>query len=91
MFLSRASGLWRRAVLWQDTNVPKVHAASIFTLKTEVSRSSGTPTPHHNTTRCDNPEDLDFNLQDRESFKSLITILPQILSQRVLYTRTTSD
>jgi len=29
-FKSRSSGLWRSVVLWQDTNVSEVHAASIF-------------------------------------------------------------
>jgi len=28
-FKSRSSGLWRRVVLWYDTNVSKVHAASM--------------------------------------------------------------
>jgi hypothetical protein len=30
---SRSSGLWRRLVLWVDTNVSEVHAASIFRVK----------------------------------------------------------
>jgi len=32
-----SSGLWRHVVLWYDTNVSEVHAASIFTLKMESS------------------------------------------------------
>jgi hypothetical protein len=32
-FKSRSAGLWRRVVLWCDTNVSEVHAASIFRVK----------------------------------------------------------
>jgi hypothetical protein len=34
------SGLYRRAVLWYDTNVLEVHAASIFTQKMEAAWTS---------------------------------------------------
>jgi hypothetical protein len=39
-------------MLWQDTNVSEVHAASVFTSETEVS--------YHETTRRHNSEDLDL-------------------------------
>jgi len=29
-FKSKSSGLWRRVLLWEDTNVSEDHAASIF-------------------------------------------------------------
>jgi hypothetical protein len=34
-FMLRSSGLWLHIVLWQDTSVSEVHAASIFRAKLE--------------------------------------------------------
>jgi hypothetical protein len=60
-FKSKYSGLWRLVVLWQDTSVTEVHAAStllgVTTLKMEVAGSSETLVSYHNTTRRQNPED----------------------------------
>jgi hypothetical protein len=36
-------------VLWWDTNVSEVHAASIFTLKVEAAWTSAALVSHHNT------------------------------------------
>jgi hypothetical protein len=68
-------------MLWQDTNAPEVHAASIFWVVTPCCvvigyhRSSGTGwvkrvaaclsdtlVTYHNTTWCQNPEDLDLKI-----------------------------
>jgi hypothetical protein len=35
-----SSEFWRHAVLWQETNVLEVHAASIFRLKMEAAWTS---------------------------------------------------
>jgi hypothetical protein len=61
-----ASGLWHRVVMWQDTNVSEVHAASIFMVKMEAARSY--------TTRHHNPGDLDLNVHPRENLKFRINL-----------------
>jgi hypothetical protein len=63
-FKSGSSGLWRRVVLWYDTNVSKVH----FTLKTEAAWASET-LECRNTKRRHNTEDLNLNLHRRENLK----------------------
>jgi len=47
-FKSRSSELWRRGVMWYDTNVSKVHATFSYTVKITL----------HCITRRHNPEDI---------------------------------
>jgi len=44
--------------MWQGTHISEVHAASMFRVG-----------PYHNTTRSQNPEELDLNIHRRESVK----------------------
>jgi hypothetical protein len=69
--MSRCSGLWRRVVTFQYTKAYKDHASSIF----KVS--------YRNTTRRQNPENLEMNLHHRENLKSCNRILKFNTSKRI--------
>jgi hypothetical protein len=63
-------------VLWYDTNIAEVHAASVFTLKVEAAWTSGTLVSYHITTQHYNPKDLELNIHCCENLKkSLFTLV----------------
>jgi len=47
-------------MLWYDTNISEVHAASIFRVKTESVCTSETSVSYYNTAWYHNPEDPDL-------------------------------
>jgi len=72
-FKSWSSTLWRRIVMWQDSNVLEGHAASNFRMKwTEGAKSSETMVSCHVTLRYHKPPDHDVNIHCRKNSKSRI-------------------
>jgi hypothetical protein len=61
-FKSWSSGLWRRVVLWQDTDVSEFRAAFFYQGKAGGGRrTSEMFVSYHNTARRHNQEDLDLS------------------------------
>jgi hypothetical protein len=71
-FKSKSFGLWRRVVLWQDTKVSEVHAASSFNSHFEDGVSIDLKSFYHTTALhgITTQQDLDLRHYRNESLKT---------------------